>query len=241
MSGKTADWLNTFKQHLLADKKKSTVLGALFLVLLVMIGRLFVPDAEPATLQAAPVVVTPVPSRDPVTPKTRPTPVESAWQTAGRRTNGPTHRTLPVHPHATPPRRSADRTVSVDHMRRLLERDPFNTTAWSKFLPAAGYGLYGHGAADGADGTGASGPLWQRLAAAAREHAETRRREAERLETELAELKLQSTMTGPIPMAYISGRLVHEQETIRGFLVVRIKDRRVTVRKADFVRELMMP
>jgi len=55
------------------------------------------------------------------------------------------------------------------------------------------------------------------------------------------ELRLQSTMTGRSPLAYISGRLVREGDVLRGFAVVKIDDRRVILRKAGLDHQLSMP
>jgi hypothetical protein len=41
--------------------------------------------------------------------------------------------------------------------------------------------------------------------------------------------QVQSTMTGPVPTAYIDGNLVREKETYKGFTVRKIQDGKVTL------------
>jgi len=220
MSDKPPDqWLTTFKQQLSADKKKSVALGGLFLILVAVVVHMFVSDSEPATAEATPIIAAGATWKDQVVPKVRPKPVEP----------GPT-RSAPTAPRSR-------RIVAVNAMPRVLERDLFNTTAWSRFFPA----VIDHRYTDDPNAAEAPKSFWWQLGQAIADHKRTHERESKQLEAELAELELQSTMTGSAPMAYISGRLVHEGDTIRGFSVVRIGDRCVTVRKTGNVRELVMP
>ncbi len=48
-------------------------------------------------------------------------------------------------------------------------------------------------------------------------------------------------MTGQVPLAYISGRLVREGDRVEGFSVVQIRDRQVMLRKSGATRVLNMP
>jgi hypothetical protein len=89
---------------------------------------------------------------------------------------------------------------------------------------------------------GQSGPsVWARMRGALSERRERRSEDLGRITAELAELKLQSTMSGPKPAAYISGLLVHEGDKIAGFSVVRIEEKRVSLRKNGLTCPLIMP
>ena len=241
MTAKLSIWWALFTQQLAADKKKSAVLGVLALVLLIVLGRVMLSGPGPAPADAAPAIpVAPTPPSDPVKPSVRPAlETATAPPVAGPAVAGA--QTAPAQvSSASPPRKgSAARSVRVEDLPRILERDVFYSRAWAKAVA-----LRAAEAGDGEDGAADKGPadrFWERLSGALGQIPEQRRGDLARLDGELAKLTLQSTMTGPIPMAYVSGRLVHPGDTIDGFSVVRIKDRRVTVRKYGFSRELKMP
>ncbi|MBN2560682.1 MAG: hypothetical protein JXQ75_07120 [Phycisphaerae bacterium] len=241
MSGNFGEWLTAFKQQLIVDKKKSAILGGLFVVLLVVVVRSFLPSSKPATVEAMPVVATPVAPRDPVEPRIRPSPeaVEPARQ-------APRHaradKMLAESP-ARSERLEAEPVASIDDMPQVLERDLFNipSEAWSKFRPAGGYSHFEASRDSDAKEAESSIGFWQQFSVLMTEYQKARQRESDEMSEALARLQLQSTMTGSVPMAYISGHLVHEGDVIQGFSVVRIEDRRVTVRKSSVVRKLVMP
>jgi hypothetical protein len=219
--------LTTFKQHLLADKKKSALLAVLFGTLLIVLGSLLVSDSTPDIAEAGPNAAPPTAVKPPV----RPMPRRPARTTRPQPGDDPAagSRRWTARPQA--PRRA----ITVAKMPRGLQRDLFNTTAWARFSPVVG-SLFG-GRGDGEDQPG----LWDAMAKAVIASQKSRRQQLSRLAEELAQLELQSTMTGSAPLAYISGRLVHQGDTIRGFSVVRIDDRRVTLRKDGVNHELAMP
>ncbi len=228
MFERLTQWLSAFKQQLGADKRKSAVLGVLFVVLLVAVGSVMVTDATPETANA---MATPAVSRgDSGVPAVRPVVEEAGVGKAVPRVGGDG---AEGHEPAT-----LRRSVAFADLPRVLERDPFDTHAWSKFTPASARGRNSDGSEDG---VGSAATFWGRLGSAMRSRRLERRKELDRLTAELSAIQLQSTMTGSTPMAYISGRLVREGDTIEGFSVVRIRDRRVSVRKYGMVGELVMP
>jgi len=138
---------------------------------------------------------------------------------------------------AHPETGSPAQLVRVDGLPRILERDLFSSPAWAKLPPA------GEQEAEdqNAPGTAGAAGFWNQLTSTLVQIPEARRADLERLNAEMKELKLQSTMTGPTPIAYISGRLVRQGDKLNGFSIVRIKDRGVVVRKYGLTRELKMP
>lgn len=228
MFGESAQWLSAFKQQLGADKRKSAVLGVLFVVLLVALGSLLVTDATPETANA---MATPAVSRgDSGVRAVRPVVEKAGVGKAVPRVGGDVT--------GRPERETLRRSVAFADLPRTLERNPFDTHAWSKFTPVSARGR----GSDGSEGgVGSAATFWRRLGSAVRSRRFERRKELDRLTAELSEIQLQSTMTGSTPMAFISGRLVREGDTIEGFSVVRIRDRRVSVRKYGMVGELVMP
>lgn len=246
MSGNYSDSLAVFKQHLLADKKKTVVLTVLFVVLLIVVGRLFTSKSTPATAGAsateAVAAVAHTPAPDQTMPLVRPTLeakslVSPMVPAPGAAAPAPFSRT---HVSGSASASSAG-PVAVADLPRVLERDLFSTTAWSKF-PSARRFETAVGGGDGSDSSAApSEGVWRQLTTVLGQYQENRQGELERLEEDLAALQLQSTVTGPAPMAYISGRLVREGDLIRGFTVIHIQERRVVVRKLGLTRELCMP
>lgn len=226
--------METFRAQIVADKKKFAVLGGLFCVLCVIIGRAVFSGSQPEPARAslrpaqvtAPERITPIPeprkakgpeSTQGVAP---PTPVAlTADGSAGRGQNG------------NPARRK--RIASIEGLRPELARDLFTTSNWNQFplvsAPEAGPAS-----------SRKAREFWGNVLQAASENRKLCRDEAAALARELAELHLQSTLTGPSASAYISGRLVHEGDNFAGFSVVQIKERKVVLRKFGQVHELKM-
>ncbi len=231
MPDRPNDMLTTFKQHLMADKRMSAVLALLFGILLIVLGSLLVSDSTPDIAEARPNTAAPTAAKSPAKPIVRPTPQRPARTTRPQPGDDPAagSRRWTARPQA--PRRA----MTAAEMPRGLQRDLFNTTAWARFSPVVG-SLFGS-RRDGEDQPG----LWDALAKAVIARQKSRRQQLSRLAEELAQLELQSTMTGSTPLAYISGRLVHQGDTIMGFSVVRIDDRRVTLRKDGVNHELALP
>lgn len=220
--------LELFKQQLLADKKKTVVLGVLFLVLIVVLVKTFAgsgdPDASVADLPPA-VAAQPAPVTPIATTPTVAVPSSTAAQSAAVAPREPATDDEPL------------KVVPIANLPRTLERDLFVPTQWARYEN-------NRSAAAGADGRSTSQPapsvFWTALVGGVKDYHAIRQREAGEITQELSSLTLQSTMTGPQPLAYISGRLVHEGSEINGFVVMRIADRRVTVRKYGQTRTLTM-
>lgn len=238
MPARLNEILATFKQQAAADKKKTAVLGTLLLVLLVVLARSLGGGETPDSVAAAGVAVVPEAAPvqvDPVQPTVRATPESPV---ALPRATEPLPAKPPAAPAAAKP--GPQRSVRVDELPRVLHRDLFSITGWRTEPPP------GSETAAGPNGEAAgifsgSGGLWNELGATIGQMRETRRSTMEKMEAELTKLVLQSTMTGAEPLAYVSGRLVREKDTIDGFSVLHIKDRRVVVRKYGLTRELKMP
>ena len=248
MSGNLAERLTALGRQLLADKKKTAVLAVLFAALLLIVGRLLVSPSTPAPTYAsmsqpiAAAVAASPSAPDSTKPIVRPTP-------EAKPTIPPTEPALGVaavarytgEQNAKAAPANTGRLVAVDDLPRVLERDLFSTNAWSKFPSAGRFGMSPDEADAAESAPTSSGGVWRHLTNVLGQYQETRKGELERLDGDLAALKLQSTVTGPTPMAYISGRLVREGDIIEGFTVLHIKERRVTVRKFGLTRELRMP
>lgn len=214
------------KHQLLADKKKSALLGTLSIVLLVVVARLVFSDPNSAAA---------VPARAAAAPTVRPAPVPRIE---------PTIVNVAANPAAAAGKddedsmlkdcnRAAQRVVSVDGMPRSLQRDLFMTKAWPRYPIAA---IEGEPRA----GSGATDEFWSKFGTVLRDYRKTRNQEEAALSKELADLALQSTLSGPRPLAYISGHLVAEGESVSGFSVLRIEERRVILAKSGRTHELVM-
>lgn len=259
MATASANLLDKLRTELTANKKKAAVLGGLLLTLLIVAGRLLLSKSEPDAVAATPLVVAATPAVDPTVPKAGPVVMETharesdasggkAERLAGPAASGnkpPSAGDNPAKPapgFGTPrpaqATKSPPRAVSVKDMPRSLRRDIFAASSWSAFPPEAGLASEGD---DSQDASQAGPSLWQQMREAVQERRERREKDMEELAAELAELHLQSTMTGPAPTAYISGRLVHEGDTIEGFSVVRIEDKGVQLRKRGITKSLNMP
>jgi len=223
--------LNRFVEQINADQKKAAILGGLFLVLIGVVLRpmMFTSSAPETALAATPPAAAPPPPTGPLL-----RPVAQAAITMPQPAGQP--RIVGAAASATKhdaPQRGPK--VAVAGMPRRLFRDPFDTNAWNRFPPAITV------TADGEKKTVGRQSFWDRISASFAEQRKARRKQMEALRRDLAEMQLQSTMTGPAPLAYISGRLVREGEMLRGFFVVRIDDRRVWLRKDGSEHELAMP
>ncbi len=222
----------TLKAQLAADRKKSAILGGLFLVLVVAVGRLFVggsdniPPAVAVAVAVAPPATTSAASPEPVL--TRPvseTPIEPPPALE------PTSKSDPVRPRMT-----ASRRVDVEGMPREPMRDLFSTPAWDQFPKTVGLE-----ALMATKATEKKGPSFlEALQKQISSYREAQRVESAKFDAELVGLELQSTMTGEIRSAYISGRLVHEGDHIDGFVVVKIKDGSVCLGKNGAIGKIKM-
>ncbi len=217
-------------RQLAADRKKAAVLGVLLFVLLVVVLRALFAGGGPEATEAGVAVRPPTTSAAPRR-LTRPTPVPTYVGTGTKVDVG-----LP-----RPGRSARVRSVSVAGMPRTLARDLFTTQSWHKFSAFTPTTQPGADRARDAEDSGWFTRFGWKLAELQRTQSEAR----EHLSQELAELKLQSTMTGTHTTAYISGpgfdRLVREGDVVSGFSVVRIEDRRVTFEKSGMMAALTMP
>ena len=215
-----------FRTQLGADKKKTAILGALALVLMVVVGRLFIlsgPDettAAPPTLAVTAIAAQPtVPAADVIA-----SPGASASPSAV------------VEPSA-PDCFAGHRVVSVTGMPRDLARDLFTTKEWNKFMPAV---MAGADVPSVEGGRRRHAGLWGRLRQSWSEYNREQRELSEAFHRDLQQLQLQSTMTGADPLAHISGRLVRAGDEFLGFSIVRIADREVVVSRGGLVASLTM-
>ncbi|MFQ5501196.1 MAG: hypothetical protein ACE5EQ_02725 [Phycisphaerae bacterium] len=202
------------KDQLAAEKKKYVILAVLFVVLLIVLARLFMDDSTPEPIQAAPVAIHPTqpvqaPARELIRPISqpviRPTTTASGAIESNRATPAPILIT------------GNQSAISVQGLSRELKRDPFTTSDWSVFPRVA-------------------------VGNADRKEDLLRHKELlERIRSELDEMDLQSTMTGAVKTAYISGHLVSEGEQFRGFSVLRIGERHVILKKSGITQTLSMP
>ncbi|MBI5765117.1 MAG: hypothetical protein HZA51_16500 [Planctomycetes bacterium] len=229
MNASLKNSIATFKAQAAADPKKSAVLGILFCILLVICGKQFLgkggsESTAPATAAAAPAPVAQAQKPVSQTPSISPTDV----------TPVPVDSTPAHDKAATAPPPKPSKTAVADDLPRKPARDLFTLQNWSAYAPTFGV----------ADSTAKGAPrseFWSNIAKAADEYRDARRQEAQALAKDLAELKLQSTLTGANPSAYISGHLVHEGDTLSGFYVARIEERRVLLTKSSYTYVLAMP
>lgn len=234
MNERCRQLLSRLSVQLRADHKKTAVLAGLFLVLAGLVAKRLgsgsnTPEVAVASAPKLAAVTAPQaePSLRPVPQTAAPTPVPAPVATL-------------TPPPSGPAPRGADepaRRVPVAGLSRKLHRDPFSSAGWDRLGPAL-LSRWG-GTSDEAAAKGSS--LWSTIATALIEHRRLRRHEVESLRKELAGLTLQSTLTGSRPLAYISGQLVREGQMLRGFSVLRIRDRRVLLRRDGYELELSMP
>jgi hypothetical protein len=218
MSSNLNQRLAGLKQQLLAEKKKIGILGGLFVVLVVVCLKQFTGSATPVEAIASTQAPPPPPSMAPIA-------VES-------KTASPMIETVKA-----PASLSPSKKVEIAGMPRDLGRDLFDTKAWNSFRPAITLSQRAPRPTSGPSDTS----LWKEALSAIAASQREQRKESEEIDKQLTALSLQSTMTGDLPMAYISGRLLREGQAIDGFAIVSISDRRVLVRKGPFTRQLVMP
>ncbi|MCZ6816113.1 MAG: hypothetical protein O7F76_05365 [Planctomycetota bacterium] len=223
MSVNPAELLQVAKAHIAADKKKSAGLGGLMLVLLVVVGRLLVGGSGPEEAKAKSIVVQPVEKR-PAGPTMRPMPRRT------KTTATPAGVGETVADFASFP--DEDIEFIDDDLPRVLDRDIFAVPDWSLFArssePIEGKGAMGFQA----------GRLWARLAESMDSF---KNQQSDEFKAQIAELQLRATVTGVVPVAYISGRIVREGDVIDGFSVARIGERQVTLRKFGHTGSIKLP
>ncbi len=229
-----SDFSGKLKEQMAADRKKTIALFALAVVLLVLVGRLFLSDGAPAPAQADEALA--------VSTSTEPPPRRSLKRPVPEQTVALDARTSRGRPRPTASPRfassSSEPPVSVTGLPRTMARDLFSTSAWDEFPSEASSEPPVTDAEPPTErGPGFLEQLSKRLA----ERKAARKEAMAALLAEAQALELQSTMTGQVSSAYISGRLVHEGGTIAGFLVVRIEDRRVTLERSGVRHVLTMP
>lgn len=234
MNARVASLVTRFKSELAADKKRATLLAVLLLVFCSVFGRLIIGRGEPATVAAQASVVTTVATAGPV----------AAVSAAGSGAVVPSVRpSLEVTPPAAPfedrpgtqppatqaPAKSIPdarplKPVEIETVPKQVTRDLFASSAWSSF-PTARKSSSTQPATENESEPG----FWGRLAASLADRGMEQRGEIERIEKLAQELRVQATMSGSNPTAYISGRLVRVGDTIKSFSVVAIEDRSVTL------------
>lgn len=221
----------TFKAQAAADPKKSAVLGILFCILLVICGKQFLGKGDSESIAPATAVAAPAPVAQAKKPASQ-TPCVSPTDVNPVPTKSASAPAKAVAAAAPPPRPT--KTAVADDLPRKPARDLFTLQNWSVYTPTF--------AATEASAKGATrSAFWSNIAKAADEYRDARRQEAQALAKDLAELKLQSTLTGSNPSAYLSGHLVHEGDTLLGFYVARIEERRVLLTKSGYTYVLVMP
>jgi hypothetical protein len=239
--------LAKLQQELGADRKKAAIMVILLLVLVFAIGRVLLsnPGAGSAGAAACPAaaVASDAPAA-PVAPLVRPVPESSPPPSAQSAPSAVIRLAATLAANAGSRRRDVPagdlkaREAAVAELPRTMVRDVFVSAVWSQLQNGAGAGVVG----DEAQNAESAGPsLWERMRGALGEQRERHAREVMQITTELTQLNLQSTLSGPVPSAYISGRLVHEKDTIDGFSVVRITEKQVKLRKNGITRSLVMP
>lgn len=219
------------KVELAADKKRAGVLGVLLLVLVVVTVRAFVGGSTPTAAEARPAVAAPAiaaapdgagsaetaPRVRPVFESTEPSPVVAA----------PVSPTSPAAEVAAPAPILVNakplKPVEIEPGRKQVTRDLFASAAWSSFPSARRTS-----STQPADEESDAG-FWSKLAASLADRGVEQRIELQRIDSLAQELRLEATMSGDAPAAYISGRLVHVGDSIRSFSVVSIDDRCVTL------------
>ncbi len=242
MAKQAGNWIAKFKQDLVADKKKTGVLGGLMLVLLVSLLWLAESDDTPSEVTAQPVAPIIAAASNPATaPRIRPIPqavVSPTMKKVLARGEAETTDRSPMWSRPAGQRRNRTKTVPVSDMSRTLTRNIFASPSWSLFPREITLQL--PGPSDVEAGKSRPSLLSQFGALLAAQQAQ-RAEETKAIDEAFSQLKLQSTMTGRQPLAYVSGRLVGVGDTIHEFSVVRIEDKRVILRKGSFKRELTMP
>lgn len=225
----------TFKDQIARDKKKTAILGGLFVVLLFVVGRLLISGSSPqsaeALIVAQPATPTPSASGDLTRPTPQPTaPAQRVAAAVGAATE---LSAVGSTPHL---RQTSSRSVIVSDIPRDFERDIFASASWDRF-PLSEQALEEkekrlklekeREAEERKAREQERIRLEEERRAAERQRDEARRQEEEKFAAELNALDLQSTMTGVTKSAYISGRMVREGDVVFGFTVLQISDREV--------------
>ncbi len=252
MSGALKTHIDRLKADMAADKKKTGILAALFLILLVAVGRLFLPGDDTSSAAANTAVVagnaalpqvdnslTPVPPQTKgappvaVVPTQIPMTVKQPAKAVAASGKGAATPTKPfVKSMREAPAVNAD---VVSHLPRTLERNPFDASVWRQR-----FGVPTSPATAASNEKGA-GSIFSALAQSLSTYQTERAQLTQQLDEELAKLELRSTMTGSRTSAYISGQLLHEGDEIAGFSVVRIEAGRVVLTKYGIQRTLSVP
>jgi len=251
MSGALKTHLDRLKADMAADKKKTGILAALSLILLIAVGRLLLPGEAPSTASADTLVVAnnaALPRTDNALTPARPTtsgappvavvpqrstpnvPMPQSAQSSGKKTS-----TIPAPFVKSMTQAPAVNADVVSHLPRTLERNPFDATDWRRRFRVPSEPT------DTPVEPGRAASLFTALADSLATYQTERAELTERLDEELAELELRSTMTGSRRSAYISGQLLHEGDEIAGFSVVRIEAGRVVLSKYGIRRTLSVP
>ena len=127
---------------------------------------------------------------------------------------------------------SIDDFVDVSDMPRTIQRDPFQGESWLTLMAAAPPPV---------EGVHQGPSLLARMARRWSDMQDQKSRLEQEAERRLAELKLQSTLIGPVNSAYISGRLVHVGDNVAGFSVVKITPGAVVLAFSGIQRTLSVP
>lgn len=229
MTAKINALITRFKTELAADKKRAAVLGVLMLVLCVVVGRVVIGGGGSTPAAARATVATTVASAGPaiesgpgtVAPSVRPS-VEVTPTIEPLAANPAVNPAPPLS--SAPPEAITLKPVEIEPGPQAVTRDLFASSAWSSFPVARK-----SGSTQPATDEDAEPGFWGRFAAGLAERGVEHRGEMERIEKLAQELRIQATMSGSNPTAYISGRLVRVGDTIKSFSVVAIEDRSVTV------------
>jgi hypothetical protein len=206
MAEQPSNLIERFKTDLARDKRKTALLVGLTVLAGVVLFRTFSGKSSPKTSEAA-VVVT--------TDNTGPETVEPA---------------APSVPDTSPPPAAAEPAVDLTGLSKELKSNPFQVD-WRDFDLARPLPVQAPQASPAAkQAVGLLTWLTRRSAEAAQRAALSRARQ-ESIRQEAAQLTLQSTLTGAAPMAYISGQLVRQGETLNGVRIRRIEAKRVLIAK----------
>lgn len=230
------------KAELAADKKRAVVLGVLMLVFLVVFGRLLLNRGGSTPVTAQAVVVATVAPVGPVTSDTGNAPGAVVPSVRPSLEAAPTAEPVSASPTASTAASPPDavamplKPVEIEPGPKSVRRDLFASSAWSSF-PSARKTNSTQPASEEGNEEG----FWGRLAAGLSEHGHAQRDEILRTEKLAQELRLQATMSGTNPTAYISGQLVRVGDTIKSFSVVAIEDRAVTIALDGHLVTLRIP
>lgn len=230
-------WIQ-LRGQMAADKKKAVILGVLFVVLLGAVGNLLLGKDSSVPEEAVAVVVpqqaqTASTGGPSVRPRPEPTANRSNVEGASMASGG----TQFVRDRLASFFEQDGGSVSVDGLPRRLARDPFTAQDWSQFpLVISPQEILAS-----KNSSRESGGFWSGFIVGLADRHHHRQEEIRRINADLESLVLQSTITGPVPLAHISGRLVRPGDHVDGFSVVRIDDRRVTLERSGIERVIKMP